>query len=200
VIQNIVKYRAANGKFYKKEDFKKIYALNEIDYLRLENYIQIADNKKNTDNKLSETQKYTSSGTLKAEQSLSVDVNQATTDEWKQLRGIGSVLATRICEYRDKLGGFVSLDQLKDVYGLPDSTYYSIIPSLRLSSVSRKLHINKASITELTHPYLSRKQVDVILRYRLNHGAFYSIEDIKKTGVFTDDNLKKLNPYLDYTH
>lgn len=57
-----------------------------------------------------------------------VELNSADTTELKRLRGIGSVLSVRIVKYRNKLGGFSSVEDLKNVYGLSDETYQSILP------------------------------------------------------------------------
>jgi competence ComEA-like helix-hairpin-helix protein len=196
IVKNLIKYREKGGHFYKKDDLKKIYNFSEIDFLRLCNYIQINDNQKSTHNYFSSSKQGATEKAEKKEQSLLIDVNTASQSEWLQLHGIGVTFANRICEYREKLGGFASLEQLKETNGLPDSVYYHIVPFLRISPITRKLHINKASIEELAHPYVSRKQAEVLARYRMNHGAFVNFEDLKKTGVFTDKNIEKLKSYI----
>ncbi|MEM9858315.1 MAG: helix-hairpin-helix domain-containing protein, partial [Bacteroidota bacterium] len=45
------------------------------------------------------------------------DINEADTTQLKQLKGIGSVFSRRILKYRKLLGGFVTSDQLSEVYG-----------------------------------------------------------------------------------
>ena len=139
-------------------------------------------------------------GTIKKtgiQEQVPVDLNRATMDDLLQLRGIGRTFALRIIEHRERLGGFTSLNQLKEVYGLPDSTLNTITPFLRLvSSPQRKIKINTATIEELTHPYLIRKQAEVIVRYRVNHGAFRNMDDIKKVGVLSENVAEKLKPYI----
>ena len=197
VVKNVLKYREKGGKFFKKEDLKRIYGFSDIDYLRIENYIQIADNHTITNyNSITNVQ-----NDLKKNETIKIpsiiDVNKATSEEWLQLRGIGATFATRIIEQREKLGGFASLDQLKEIHGLPDSTFRNITPYLKFSTtVYRKISVNKANFETITHPYLTRKQVDIIVRFRLNHGNYKNIEDLKKTSVFTDEALGKLKPYL----
>jgi competence protein ComEA len=198
VVKNIIKYREKGGHFYKKEDLKKIYGFSEIDFLRLINYIQINENQNDTHKYFSSNKQANTEGGSKTEQSLIIDVNKASQSEWLQLRGIGVTFAKRIYEQREKLGGFASLEQLKETYGLPDSVYYHIIPFLKISPITRKLHINKADIEALTHPYVSRKQAEVLMRYRINHGDFKNIDDLKKTGVFDDKNIEKLKPYINF--
>jgi competence protein ComEA len=125
-----------------------------------------------------------------------MDINKANFDDLLELQGIGRTFAARIIEHREKLGGFASLEQIKEIHGLPDSTYRVIVPHLKiLTAVYRKISINKA-ILHLNHPYLSRKQSEIVIRYRLNHGDFKNMADLKNTGIFTDDILEKLQAYL----
>lgn len=59
-----------------------------------------------------------------------VELNSADTTELKRLKGIGSVLSARIVKYRKKLGGFTSVEQIRNVYGLSDETYHEILPHI----------------------------------------------------------------------
>jgi competence protein ComEA len=197
VVKNIIKFREKNGKFYKKEDLKRIYNFSEIDYLRLEKYVNIIDNQQLTN--------YNNSAIITNELkkskmdnvNLKIDVNKAPIEEWLELRGIGRTFANRIVEEREKLGGFASFEQIKLIHGLPDSTYRNILPHLLTSSpIYRKISINKITIDNFKHPYLTRKQVEILMRYRVNHGDLKKIEDLKKTGVFDDSSIEKLKPYI----
>lgn len=197
VVKNMLKFRDKNGQFFKKEDLKKIYGFSEIDYLRLEKYIQIDENHRFTQVSNSHVSQTEEGGKESGDKQSFIDVNKAVFEEWLQLRGIGRTFATRILDQREKLGGFTSLDQIKETYGIPDSTYRAIMPFLKISTaIFRKVSINKADIQNLNHPYLTHKQAEVIIRYRMNHGDFKSSADLKKTGVFTDATLEKLSPYL----
>ena len=199
VVKNVLKYREKGGKFFKKDDLKKIYGFSELDFLRLENYIQISGNQDNTNANIDKG-KLTYTSKKEAQSNIgTIDLNKASTSELLQLQGIGVTFATRIIDQREKLGGFASIEQLKEVWGLPDSTYRTIISHLKIStSVYRKIYINKATFETISHPYLTRKQVDVIVRYRLNHGDFKSIDELKMTGVLSTNILDKLKPYIDF--
>lgn len=198
-VKVLLKYREKGGVFRTKEDLKKVYGLSDIDFLRINQYVQIAENQFVAKERAATTP----NGTLpkKAENAgmVTIDLNRANLDDFLVLRGIGRTFAARIIEHRERLGGFSSLNQLKEVYGLPDSTLHSIIPSLRLTaSPYRKILVNKSTIEELIHPYLSRKQAEVIVRYRVNHGSFKNMEDLKKTGILTDIMVEKLQAYINF--
>jgi competence protein ComEA len=199
VVKNLLKFREKNGHFYKKEDLKKIYGFAEIDYIRLENFIQISDNHSFTQIVKDDMMKIGIDRKNTEIKEQNIDVNKASFEEWLQLRGIGRTFATRIIEQREKLGGFASLEQVKETYGIPDSTYRAIVPYLKISTaIFRKISINKTDIPNLNHPYLTRRQAEILVRYKVNHGDFKNLSDVRKTGVFTDALLEKLNPYLDF--
>lgn len=59
-----------------------------------------------------------------------IDINTADTTAFIALPGIGSKLANRIVSFRSKLGGFNSVEQIREVYGLKDSVFQLIYPML----------------------------------------------------------------------
>lgn len=196
-VKVLLKYREKGGRFRTKEDLRKVYNLSDIDFLRISSSVQFTENQTITKGYLENIPN--NEALTKGGKTVEVpfDLNQATVEELVQLRGIGRTFALRITEHRERLGGFTSLNQLKEVYGLPDSTLYTITPFLRLiSSPHRKIKINTANIEDLTHPYLIRKQAEVIIRYRINHGAFRNMEDVKKAGVLSENVAEKLKPYI----
>ncbi len=198
IVKNLLKYREKGGFFRKKEDMKKLYSFSEIDFLRLEPYIQITDNQTNLKNTMPfavQSEKYFN----KKNAPSVIDLNTASEDDLLRLYGIGHTFAARITEYRTRLGGFTTISQLKEVFGIEDSIIHIASPYLILSPIFRKIQINKAGTDGLKHPYLTYKQGDVIVRYRLNHGNFKNFDDLKKTGVFKDEQIEKLKSYIDFT-
>lgn len=127
-----------------------------------------------------------------------VDVNLADTTAFIALPGIGSKLSQRIISFRDKLGGFYSIEQVGETYLLPDSTFQKIKPRLVITkTVIKKININTASIEEMKlHPYLRYNVANAIFQYRQQHGNFNSVEDIKKIMLVTEDIFNKALPYL----
>ena len=193
----MLKYREKGGIFFKKEDIKKVYGFTDLDFLRLEPYIQITDTQtslKVTKINTPETEKYFS----KKNNMYTLDLNTAPEEDLLRIYGIGHTFASRIAEYRTRLGGFSDINQLKEVYGITDSVIHTAKPILSISPIFRKIHINKAGAEALKHPYLTYKQADVLIRYRINHGIFKNSGDLKKIGVFDDINLEKLKPYLEF--
>ncbi|WP_116124182.1 helix-hairpin-helix domain-containing protein [Lewinella sp. IMCC34183] len=128
-----------------------------------------------------------------------LDINRADAEAWTQLPGIGPTRAARIVGYRDRLGGFASVEQVAETYGLPDSVYQRIVPQLRVSGISRPLRVNRLDAQALaSHPYLDRRTAQIIVRYRQNHGPFASAEDLKKVRAVSTETLAALLPYLNF--
>lgn len=196
-IKTIEKYISKGGKFYQPEDIQKIWGLAPADAQRLMPYVSIKNEAKQYTS--FEKKEYPETKTAYSPKVLSpVDVNLADTTAFIALPGIGSKLFQRIISFRDKLGGFYSIDQVGETYLLPDSTFQKIKPRLIISkSMVKQININSASMEEMKqHPYLRYNIANAIFQYRQQHGNFNSVEDIKKIMLVTADVFNKASPYL----
>lgn len=199
-IKTIENYLSKGGHFYKPGDLQKIYGLHVDEYERLRPYIKIeSSSSKPNDNFASSKSKdeVQAAKNYAARYSI-IDVNIADTTAFISLPGIGSKLAARIVTFREKLGGFYSLEQIGETYGLPDSTFQKMKQYLKLDNPSvKKININTASIDEMkSHPYIKYSIANPIVAYRNEHGAFSKVEDIKKVMAVTEEIYKKVAPYL----
>lgn len=129
-----------------------------------------------------------------------IEVNSATAEEYEKLYGIGKVFAERIVTFRDKLGGFYSIEQLKDIYGIQDSAFQKFKKNLTIKPVKvKKININTASFEELTaNPYFFSTIAKQIIGYRTKVKPFASVEDIKNLYFVKDhpEQFNKLSPYI----
>lgn len=192
-ITTIQTYLAKGGRFQKPADLAKIYGLFPDEYERLEPYIRI---EKKTDDK--HQVKQNPSFVRRSTRIAELDINEADTTAFINLPGIGSKLANRIINFREKLGGFYAVEQIGETFALPDSTFRKIKPLLKLGSRDpKKININTATIDELkTHPYIRFNLARVLVAYRDQHGLFEKPEDIKKIMAINEEDCKKLLPYL----
>lgn len=177
-IRVIKNYEEKGGKFYSKEDVKKMYSISSEDYQRIEPYIVIPPREK-TQQRVYEN-KFPAKG---SDNNLKVDVGTADTTELKKLRGIGTGYANRIVKYRTKLGGFHSVNQLHEVWGMNDSLFNLIADHIYVADSNHinRININTATFNELkSHPYFSYKLANLFINYRIQHGAFKMLADIKK--------------------
>ena len=201
-IKTIENYRKKGGQFKKSEDLQKVYGLRKNEYERLAPFIKIEEKSKGKTNETTVALNHPTenhSFVKVPSRSLAVDINSADTTAFIALPGIGSKLAARIVTFRDKLGGFYSVEQVGETFGLPDSIFQKIKESLVLKdNVLKKININTATTDELkSHPYIKWNIANTVVAYRNDHGAFSNIEDIKKIMIITDDIYKKVAPYLE---
>lgn len=194
VVNNIINYRNKGGYFYKAESLKKIYGLEETMYNKLAPYIVI-----NTTNKVDSDSIQSRQKRVQNFANIVIDINQATAEEWQQLHGIGPYFSKKIINFRKYLGGFSTIEQVAETYGLKPETFEQIKPYLKLSPVIKKININEIEAKELSkHPYLSWQESLAIYNYRQQHGAYTSKEDLKKVLLLKPEVIEKITPYLDF--
>jgi competence protein ComEA len=188
-IRTILNYRAKGGQFRKTEDLQKIWGLPKGFYERVRQHIQIerADHKNFED----------LPPTRSKDKRLAIDINSADSAQWEQLPGIGAKLASRIIVFRAKLGGFYSIDQVGETYGLADSVFQKLKPMLQLNGSPKQIDINSATEDEMkNHPYIRWKLAKVIVEYRKQHGRFQTVSDLQKISIVDQALVQKLTPYL----
>ena len=205
--RNLLSYRKAGGKITSKEDLRKIYGMNDSIYSAIENYIEIqntiingyqylnvADN--STDNNNSDLK--FQNEIVKSESTPIVELNSADSVDLVRLNGIGPVFAARIIKYRNLLGGFYAKNQLLEVYNFPKETYDNIEEYISVdTSLLKTIRINFADFSELLrHPYLNKEQVQAILNYREQNGAFNFIGELDKSEVLDSVTFNRIKPYL----
>ena len=283
--QSIIKYREKGGFFYKKEDLKRLYVVDDSLYILLEPYIvlevkskpksnysadkcyfvkltedtipvydgfseleKVVCNKKNgiysyyiggfasvesakegqvqaaplgfnttevkllscdfgfviNKSKTDNTYKKNEFGkgnitSLKSElNNFKVKINAADTTDFKSLKGIGSYYSNKIVKYRSALGGFTSVEQLKEVYGILPEVIDQNVNRLILDSVNIvKININTCETADLKkHPYISWNIANSIVQIRKSREAYKTIEEIKKSDLVNDEIYRKIALYL----
>jgi DNA uptake protein ComE-like DNA-binding protein len=199
----IQKYLSRGGKFRKPEDIGKIYGLFKDDYERLLPYVQIKSETgfehKNNESKKEYpvTDKPVYPGKHFSSPEI-IEINIADTTAFIALPGIGSKLAARIVNFRDKLGGFYSVQQVAETYGLPDTAFDKIKVFLQCNNPSvQQLNINTTDANTLKqHPYIRWNLANVIVQYRVQHGNFKSVDDLLQIAIITPEIFAKISPYL----
>jgi competence protein ComEA len=188
-IRSILNYREKGGQFRTKEDLKKMYTLVDSVYQHLEGYIKIAA-----------APKFAAKKTYKPKSYYKVDINSGGIDDFQQFKGIGPSYAKRIIKMKEALGGFVSVEQIGELYKLPDSTFQSMLPYLDcLATPVDQININTASVEELkAHPYMRWFHAKAIVKYRETEGLWKSVELVQILSEFDDGKgtFKKVSPYL----
>ncbi len=188
----LLKYRSKGAIFKTNEDLKKVYGVTDDLYTKLEPYILIPskDNPIEKNNTLLKTP-------VKKEIKI-IELNTADSISLLPLPGIGGGYAKRILKYRSLLGGFVSKEQLKEVYGFSDSLYNMVQSYVTINTTMvTKINLNTENFKELNaHPYISYDETKAIFNYRRKNGLIKNHDQIKE--ILSEETIKKIEGYLGF--
>ena len=196
--RNIVRYRERGGRFRHPEDFRKIYGLTDEQYAALEPYIRIApqDTARPATPRLytAQTERDTMARPYKYPAGTVIELNRADTTELKKIPGIGSGIARLITGYRQRLGGFYTLEQLREIDLDPEP----LRPWLRIDSTAiRRLNLNRVGIDRLRrHPYFNFYQAKAIVERRKKHGPLRSLKVFALYEEFTEADFERMRHYV----
>ncbi len=195
-IATIQNYLSKGGKFREPDDLRKIWGLSDAEKDRLVPYARIADQAKASPAYTNNYQPYEKKS-FEKKSAAPVEINSGDSTAFVGLPGIGTGYSRRIINFRNELGGFYSIDQVAETFGLPDSVFQKIKPLLKISGDVLKININTATNEELkAHPYIRWQLANLIMEYKKQHGNFKSLEELKRIPVVDDGTYRKLLPYL----
>lgn len=128
---------------------------------------------------------------------IPLELNSATEEELIELPGIGSYYAKKIVDYRKQLGGYVQKDQLKEIWKFDDEKFNKLKDRVVVNGDIKRININTASIEELkAHPYIDYKVANSIVKYRIQHGNYKQVDDLKQLDWITNELFVRIKEYL----
>ena len=197
-VHNIYKYRARGGVYRKKEDFARLYGLTVKDYYRLEPYIRISSDYQPAATLVKEERKErdTLRYPVKIQEDGQVVLNTADTATLRKVPGIGVYFAKEIVRYGQRLGGYVSVDQLDEIADFPQaSKKYFVVQQAN----PKKLNVNQLTLQQLRrHPYINYYQARAIKEYCRLHGPLKSLDDLRLSRDFPPEVIQRLAPYVTF--
>lgn len=193
----LINFRNKGGKFYKKEDLKKVYGVSEDLYSSLEAYIEISSSYNYTKYPEKKEEYLAKESTKETKKQVLVNINDADSLMLMTVNGIGKVYASRIIKYRKLLGGFHSIEQVKEVYGFSNEVYEGIKNQITVSGEIKQININTCTWFELkNHPYVGSDLANKIINFREKNGNFNLLEDLLTKELLSQESYAKLSPYL----
>jgi len=165
--QVILNYRNKGGRFRSEKDFKKMYVVDSAMFERLEPYIRIPK----------------------------LDLNAADSEALLALKGIGPYYASKILDYRQRLGGsFSSLDQLLEIDGFDKERLDGFRSDVEIRRPPVGFDIWKATKGQLeAHPYIGAYAAKGIIRFKRTVDTLsWSIAKLVEAGILSGENAAKL--------
>ena len=189
VASNILRYRNKGGWFKTPADFGKVYGILPEKMKELEPFISIEERV------VTKLEKVTTKKT-----DIVVELNSADTTTLMQVKGIGRGYAKGIVRFRQQTGGFASVDQLSEIYGMRPENLEKIRPFCRVNSdLIQKIKVNSATAERLkAHPYFNFYQAKALYELRRKKGKLRSIDELNVLTEFTPESILRLKPYLNF--
>ena len=202
-VKNFLHYRVAGKVFRSAADMGDTYGWTEEDVAMLEPYVVVGEmyrkkemKSKQEWGKREQKEEVHERTSNKFHALTQVDVNTADTALLRRIPGIGEKISDAIVRYRQRLGGFHSVNQLLEIKIVSPELleWFTVSPS-----AVQKIHLNKASFQALnSHPYISYEQTKALLQYIRLYGEVKDEEMLLSTGIFTKEDLERLRPYITY--
>lgn len=200
---NIVNYRDKSGGFRDKAHFRKLYCMTDELFALISPYLVFESKAESPIESIAiedaKMEKSESKAQSKVREVLVLDLNACDSLDLQQIRGIGKVRAARIYKYGKRLGGYVNVEQLKEVYGIDNELFEQIKGHFKVGKTYiRKININSDEIKQLTaHPYIDFQLAKALIRFRKDYGKdFQSAEEIRYIHFLSEQEAEKLIPYL----
>ena len=129
-----------------------------------------------------------------------VELNSADSLTLRKVPGIGEAFSRRIVKYRDLLGGFYSVTQLAEVYGIDEERYAALAPWFCVdTTLIRPILVNQADFrTLIRHPYIDKPQTIALLSVIRRKGQITGWDDLRLLEEFTPEDRRRLRPYLSF--
>lgn len=199
-IDRLLVFRKKNKFVNSAEEFQDITKVSDSLLHKIAPFFKFPDwvNKKKESNKF---KKYTNSAFAQKEKIVVLDMNRATKEDLIKIYGIGEAISLRILKQKEALGGFVSMEQMQDVWGLSSEVIENLNIHFKIMTLPefKKIDINNASLKELSQFYYFRYALaKEIVTYRSMKGDFNNIEDLTKIKGFPVDKAKIIDLYLDF--
>ena len=197
-IDRLLAFRKENKYVNSSQEFQNVTKISDSLLNVMSPYFKFPDwvNKKK---EYKAFKKYPNQAFAKKEKIVLIDINQATKEDLIKIYGIGEAISVRILKQKEVLGGFVSMEQMKDVWGLSPEVIENLNSNFKVSVLPnfKKIDINNASLKELSQFYYFKYPLaKEIVTYRSMKGNISNIEDLTKIKGFPVDKAKTIELYL----
>ncbi|MCB9169911.1 MAG: helix-hairpin-helix domain-containing protein [Flavobacteriales bacterium] len=204
----VVRYREAGGRFHRPEDLGRLRALHPDQVERLRPFVRITNHEASLERRRGYGQGDARRDTARTRdyhertsRTLApIELNSCDSADLVALPGIGPAFARGILRYRDRLGGYHDIDQLREVYVIQgrEEMLERSIPYLAIDTFAiRTIPLNRCSVEELAaHPYVKWPLAKALIAYRELHGPFHTLDEVRNCKALDPERFRKLAPYF----
>ena len=199
-IDRLLAFRKENKYVNSPQEFQAVTKVSDSLLNAISPYFKFPDwvnNKK----KFATYKKYPYTAFAKKEKIVIIDINKASQEDLIKIYGIGEAISLRILKFKESLGGFVSMEQMNDVWGLSPEVIENLNSHFKVLTPPnvKKVDINNASIKELSQfPYFNYQLAKQIVTFRSMNGDFKKVDDLTKIKGLSIDKANIIALYLDF--
>jgi len=199
-IDRLLEFRKKNLYVNSAEEFQALTKVSDSLLATMSPYFKFPDWVKNKKQSKG-SENYPSQAFAKKEKIPIIDINLASQEDLIKVYGIGPGLSERILKQKEALGGFISMEQMNDVWGLSPEVIEKLNAQFKIGVIPqvKKVKINDASAKELQlFPYFRYPLNKEIVTYRSMNNGIKNSDDLLKIKGFPVDKVKIIEKYLDY--
>ena len=199
-IDRLLAFRKGNKYVNSPKEFQDVTKVSDSLLNAISPYFKFPDwvnNKK----EFKDYKKYPKTAFAKKEKTVIIDINKATREDLIKIYGIGEAISLRILKLKESLGGFVSMEQMNDVWGVSPEVIENLNSHFKVSELPnlKKIDINNASTKELSQfPYFNYQLAKQIVTFRSMNGDFKNVNDLTKIKGLSIDKANIIALYLDF--
>jgi DNA uptake protein ComE-like DNA-binding protein len=199
-IDRLLAFRKENKYVNSPKEFQAVTKVSDSLLNAISPYFKFPDwvNKKK---EFKNYKNYPNTAFTKKEKIVIIDINRASQEDLIKIYGIGEAISLRILKFKESLGGFVSMEQMKDVWGLSPEVIENLNSHFKVLTLPnvKKVDINNASIKELSQfPYFNYQIAKQIVTFRSMNGDIKNIDDLTKIKGLSIDKANIIVLYLDF--
>jgi DNA uptake protein ComE-like DNA-binding protein len=194
-IDRLLEFRKTNRYVNSSQEFQKVTQVSDSLLAEISPYFKFPDWVKN------KHKREFAAPSKEVKAIVKIDINSATQEDLKKVYGIGDGLSERILKEKEKLGGFVSMEQMGYVWGLSPEVVEKLNAGFKVAEIPnvRKVKINEATVKELMQfPYFRYALAKSIVTYRSMNGGIKGVEDLVKISEFPIDKVDIIALYLEF--
>ncbi len=199
-IDRLLAFRKENKYVNSPQEFQEVTRVSDSLLKAMTPFFKFPD-WVNTKKEFKDYNKSTSIAFAKKGKIVVTDINQATQEDLIKIYGIGEAISLRILKEKESFGGFVSMEQMKDIWGLSPEVIENLNLHFKVSVLPyiQKIDVNNASIKELSQfPYFKYPISRKIVTYRSMNGDFKNAEDLTKNIGLSIEKANIIALYLKF--